>query len=402
MKRLLSSILLILLCCAMVLGGVSTVSAEEETILGDEAIIDHLTDAEDVNWYSFTLTEKGMAVIAIQSLQENWNGYKYNWHAAVYASDKTTLIKEMGVEGYTYTTVLATGALEAGTYYLRIGAVQSSNPLMAGFTDKNYSITTTIAYASMKNEGPAGKTKTVSKAGEIICAIDGEIFVKCNDGKAVAGLYRNKKGAFVPMLVSKEEAAVSYVVMSTGAVVEGWSTPTKEGYYYSQADSIEDYSAERGFYQTDDLPLYFSDTQSCACEDVADDILKQQAIEKSGGEFRYFIQTHGKTVLIVLAVIAGLALFVVVCNFANGTWGGSSSGSSCSSGGSSSGGSSYGGSSSSDDLTWQEIDDMRIAQEMAERLRNPNYDPESFSSIKDPESFSSIPDTESFGPPCDY
>ena len=393
MKRLLSYFLLTLLCCTLLTTGLTATAAEGDTVLGDEAIVDNLTDAEDVNWYSFTLTEKGMAVIAIQSLQERWNGYKYNWHASVYAADKTTLIKEVGVEGYTYTTLLATGTLEAGDYYLRIGAVKSSNPLMAGFTDKNYSVTTTIAYTSTKNEGPAGQTKTVSKAGEIICAIDGEIFVKRNGGEAVAGLYRNKKGAIVPMLVSKEEAAVSYIVMSTGAVVDGWSVPTKEGYYYSYGDSIETYSEERGFYQTDDLPLYFTDTQSQACADVADAILEQQQVEKAGGKGHRFFQKHGKTLLIVLGVIAALVLYVIFWNRASGGSASGGSSSSSSSSYSSSSGGSYGGSSTIHNPTWQDIDDMQTAQAIAERLRDPNYDPESFSSI---------PDTESFGPPCDY
>ena len=195
------------------------------------------------------------------------------------------------------------------------------------------------------------------------------------------------------MLVSKEEAAVSYVVMSTGAVVDGWSVPTKEGYYYSQADSIENYSAERGFYQTDDLPLYFTGTQSQACADVADAILEQQKVEKAGGQGARFFQKHGKTLLIVLGVIAALVLYVIFWNRASGgsTSGGSSSSSSSSYSGSSGG--SYSGSSTIHNPTWQDIDDMQTAQAIAERLRDPNYDPESFSSI---------PDTESFGPPCDY
>ena len=395
MKRLLSYFLLTLLCCALLTTGLTATAAEGDTVLGDEAIVDNLTDAEDVNWYSFTLTEKGMAVISIQSLQEHWNGYKYNWHASVYAADKTTLIKEVGVEGYTYTTRLATGMLEAGDYYLRIGAVSSANPLMAGFTDKNYSVTATIAYASMKNEDPAGLTKTVSKAGDIICAIDGEVFVKCNDGEAVAGLYRNKKGAIVPVLVSKEEAAVSYMVMSTGAVVDGWSVPTKEGYYYSYGDSIEPYV--EGYQRTDKLPLYFTDTQTQACVDVANAILEQQQVEKAGGKGHRFFQKHGKTLLIVLGVIAALVLYVIFWNRASGgtstTRSSSSSSYSGSSGGSSYSGGSYSGSSTIHNPTWQDIDDMQTANKIAENLRNPNYDPESFSSVSD---------TESFGPPCDY
>lgn len=395
MKRLLAHVLLILLCGSLLTTSLPAAAAEDDIVLGDQAIVDHLTDAADVNWYSFTLTEKGMAIIAIQSLQEHWNGYKYNWHAAVYAADKTTLIKEVGVEGYTYTTRLATGTLEAGDYYLRIGAVKSSNPLMAGFTDKNYSITTTIAYTSMKNEGPVGQTKTVSKAGDIICAIDGEVFVKCNDGEAVAGLYRNKKGAVVPVLVSKEEAAVSYMVMSTGAVANGWSVPTKEGYYYSYGDSIEPYV--EGYQRTDKLPLYFTDTQSQACADVANAILEQQQVEKAGGKGNRFFQKHGKTLLIVLGVIVALVLYVIFWNRASGgtstTRSSSSSSYSGSSGGSSYSGGSYSGSSTIHNPTWQDIDDMQTANKIAENLRNPNYDPESFSSVSD---------TESFGPPCDY
>ena len=377
MKRLLAHILLALLCCSLLTGGLTAVAADDSTPLSGEAVVDHLTDAGDVHWYSFTLTEKGMAVIAIQSLQEHWNGYTYNWHAAVYASDKTTLIKETGVEGYNYTTRLATGTLEAGEYYLRIGAVSSANPLMAGFTDKDYAVSATITYASTKNEGPVGKTKTVSKAGEIICAIDGEVFVKCNDGEAVAGLYRNKKGAVVPFLVSKDEAAVSYMVMSTGAVVDGWSTPTKEDYFYSYADSIDTYV--EGYQSTTDLPLYFTDTQTQACADVANDILEQQAAEKAGKTS--FFQKHGKTLLIALAVVVGLVLYVVFCNHASGTYTARSSSSSSSDDfSSSSGGTSY----AIDNPTWRDIDDMQIANKIADNLSDPNYDP------------------DSFGPPCDY
>lgn len=374
MKKRFSHLLAPLLCCVLLIGGL-TVSAAKETPIGDEGVTDHLTDVDDVNWYKITLTEKGMAVIAIQSLQEHWNGYKYNWHASVYAADKKTLIKETGVEGYNYTTLLATGELEAGDYYLRIGTVSSSNPLMAGFTDEDYRVSATIAYASVQNEGSIGQTKTVSKAGEVICAIDGEIFVKLNDGEALVGLYRNPKGTIVPMLVSKEQAATSYMVMSTGVVAEGWSTPTKEGYYYSQADSIEAYTEEYRW-GTDDLPLFFTGAQGQACADVADAILKQQAIERAGGKVPYFFKTHGKTLLIALAVVAGLVLWTWIKNLVGG--------------GSSDGGGSY--SSAADNSTWQEIEDMRIAKQISENLKTPGYDPESFGSVAD---------TESFGPPAE-
>lgn len=372
MRKWFFHLLATLLCCVLLVGGL-TVSAAE-TPIGDEGVTDHLTDVDDVNWYQITLTEKGMAVIAIQSLQENWNGYTYNWHAAVYAADKKTLIKETGVRGYNYTTLLATGELEAGDYYLRVGTVSASNPLMAGFTDKDYRVTATIAYASLQIEGSVEQTKTVSKAGEVICAIDGEIFVKLNDGEALVGLYRNPKGAIVPMLVSKEQTAASYMVMSTGVVAEGWSTPTDEGYYYSQADSIEAYSEEYRWV-TDDLPLFFTDTQSQACADVADAILKQQAIELAGGKVPYFFKTHGKTLLIALAVVAGLVLWTRLKNLVGG--------------GSSDDGGSYSGGGGS---TWQELEDMRIAKQISNNLKTPGYDPESFGSVAD---------TESFGPPAE-
>ena len=127
--------------------------------------------------------------------------------------------------------------------------------------------------------------------------------------------------------------------------------------------------------------------------DVADAILEQQKVEKAGGQGARFFQKHGKTLLIVLGVIAALVLYVIFWNRASGgsTSGGSSSSSASSYSGSSGG--SYSGSSTIHNPTWQDIDDMQTAQAIAERLRDPNYDPESFSSI---------PDTESFGPPCDY
>ena len=291
-----------------------------------------------------------------------------------------TVIAEAGVEGYNYTTWLATGKLAAGDYFLRIGPVASSNPLMAGFTDKDYSVSAIIAATAVQNDGYAGKTKIVSKAGEIICAVDGEVFVKRTDGEALAGLYRNKKGAIVPCLVSKDEAAVSYLVMSTGMVVDGWTTPTDEDYYYSYGDSIECYV--EGYQSNTELPLYFTDVQSQACADTADAILEQQAVEKAGGKTKRFFQKHGKTLWIALAVVAGLVLWTVFWNYAGG---GSSTSSTTSR-------SSGGSSSAADNPTWRDIDDMQTANNIAANLRDPNYDPESFSSVSD---------TESFGPPCE-
>ncbi len=289
---------------------------ESAPVLVDtQRITDNLSSPEEIKQYPVTVTEKGDLLITVEGLQESWDGYTYHWHATVFAEDKTTVIAKESVRGYCgiegYATSLSLPDTEAGTYYLQMTSVAYENPLMATFTHASYQISITPFYHSVPESPVSDKIKTVSKAGEVICKIGDTVFVKANDGEAIAAVCHTSSGQMVPVLVSAEQEAVSYFSSEDGEIRgSNGSTTYVEGtdYYATYVGRTSSNYSKKG------APLYY------ATYGDVEDILKQREKETLGW-WEYFWKYYK-----VWVFVGGGAIVVVVfCFILRGGSGGGSS-----------------------------------------------------------------------------
>ncbi len=369
--------------------------------LDSQQVEDHLEVPEQVNWYSFALPEAGGALLMIQSLQENWNGYTYSWNVTVYAADKETVLGQAQVRGAWHMTPLSIDGLEAGTYYVAISTAASmTNPLMSGFADDPYRLTLTKLIPSAIPAREAGSVATLTKAGEIICAIDGTYFVKLHDGEAKAALRENTYNAIVPVLVGESKESVQYVVSGSGQVA-GSETHTAEQdsviYYYTTGEGIGKYTDKT--FEINALPLYYTYAKSYEGKNLVYDVIRQAQPKKPSDS-----ANGGSNGIALIALSIAVVLIVVICIVVkkvrkNRPALSYSSGSGSLSGGGSSGHSgSYSGTSvSADEKAKRDFEDMTLIKQVNERLNTPGYDPESFGNT-DIESFPT--DVDSY-PPSD-
>ncbi len=374
---------------------------ETVTPLDSQQVEDHLAVPQQVNWYSFSLPEAGSALLMIQSLQENWNGYTYSWNATVYAADRKTVLEQAQVRGAWYMTPLSVDGLDAGTYYVAISTVASmTNPLMSGFADDPYRLTLTKLIPSAIPAREAGGVATLTQAGEIICAIDSTYFVKINNGEAKAALRENTYNAIVPVLVGESKEAVQYVV-SGSCQVAGSETHTAEQdgviYYYTTGEGIGKYTDKT--FEINALPLYYTYAKSYEGKNLVYDVIRQAQPKKPSDS-----ANGGSNGIELIALGIAVVLIVVICIVVkkvreNRPAHSYSFGSSSSSGGESSeySGSYSGSSVSADEKAKRDFEDMTLIKQMNDRLNTPGYDPESFSTT-DIESFPT--DVDSF-PPSD-
>lgn len=224
----------------------------------------------------------------------------------------------------------------------------------------------TVVFAWQVTIGSQGPVIEVSKADEVICELDGNKFIKLTDGAAYAGLYRNEKGAIVPMLISEDKEAVQYVETATGKTVYAnfytYEVGDKE-YYFSDGDYVEKYV--EGWQSKDDLPVYYTDTQHYTCSDVAKDIIKNRAAENNGGWLLHIIKSYWYWPIVIAAVVF---LFIKTKPYF----------SSYSSDDDYSYGSSGGMSSTNINRTLDEIDEMKTMKHITDTINSPGYDSESF------------------------
>ena len=220
----------------------------------------------------------------------------------------------------------------------------------------------TVVFAWQVTIGSEGPVIEVSKAGEVICEIDGAKFVKLNDGVATVGLYHNENGALVPLLISEDEAAVSYKEVSTGKTVGAMPYTKKIGnkkYYYSDPSRIERYV--EGWQSSSDLPIYYTDSN-----EPIKDILSSKRAATDGGWLSHIIKNYWYWPL----VVAGVVFLIIKVK-------------PLISSGSSDDDYSYGGSSSgmsSADIkrTLDDIEETRIMNNITKNINTPGYDPDSF------------------------
>lgn len=225
----------------------------------------------------------------------------------------------------------------------------------------------TFVFAWQVTIGSEGPVIELSKAGEVICEIEGNKFVKLNDGVATVALYRNEKGAIVPLLISEDEEAVSYKEVSTGKTVGAMSYTKKLGdkkYYFSDPSRIERYV--EGWQQSKDLPIYYTDSN-----EPIKDILSSKRAATDGGWLSHIIKNYWYWPIVIAIVIF---LIIKVKPYI-------SSGSSHDE--YSYGGSSSGMSSADIERTLDDIEETRIMNNITKNINTPGYDPDSFGPSSD-------------------
>ena len=280
-----------------------------------QQITDNLSNPEEIKQYPVTVAEKGDLMITLAGLQERWDGYTYHWHATLFAEDKTTVITKESVRGYCgiegYATTLSLPDMEAGTYYLQMTSVAYQNPLMATFTDASYQISITPFYHSVPESPASDKLKTVSKAGEVICKIEDTVYVKLNDGEALAAVCYTSSGKIVPVLVSENREAVAYYCSKDGKTYQSNGSTT----YVEDADYYATYVGQTSSrYSGDETPLYY------AAHGDVEDILMQRDWEILGW-WEYFWKYYDVWVYIGGAVLV-ILVFCFICRGGSGGGGG--------------------------------------------------------------------------------
>ena len=383
MKRFVFALLVLISVITFLLGANSFVLSAEENDdsfaavpIPQEGLEDNIATADDVKWYSFTVEKDAEVLLCIKSLQKNWTGYTYYWYAAVYASDRETLLAKDAVRGAYYTTYIELNELTAGTYYLKITSVAHNNPLMAGFTDEKYQLTANVFYHDTVVSYDKKGVQTMSGKGQLICKFGNKFFIKLNEGEAYVALYRNQNNNIVPILISEDKEAVAYMI-SDGTVAEA-ETFRKyykgTEYYCAGADYVEDIPDPDANH-----PIFATTRYQNTAVGVFDEVMEQLEVEAAGGEFKYFLKNYWGWLLFFGGVILIIVCVVVKEKISERNYKKSSHSISYSG--------NYGGESyktpTEQDL--RDMEDMEIAKGISERINTPGYDPEAPG--PDPESF---------------
>ena len=218
-------------------------SGETPYVIGTEVFSDRLISQDQVRWYAFEMAEPGDAILTVTGLQDHWDGYAYHWRCAIYETDRTSVITEASVRGYSKTegpSILSAPGLPVGTYYVQMTSTSSGNPLMTTFTTDPYEMQLIRYYPAAADFSGYSQIKVFRTAGEVLWASGGTAFLKLYDGECYGALMKNQDGAIVPVLIGADEASVAYVVSSTGARVTagaGWHYEPLGGdpWYYSES-----------------------------------------------------------------------------------------------------------------------------------------------------------------------
>ena len=261
----------------------------EDAGTAEDTFTDHLDSKDEVKWYEFTMAENGDVVIYIRGLQDHWDGYAYHWRCKVYGADRETLITYADVRGYsasTGPTVLSVPDLEAGTYYIQMGGVSYTNPLMTTFTTAPYEISFIRFYHSALAVYDGSGIQTFQKAGTVLWSFDGTKFLKLNDGECLGVLVSSRFGAVVPLLVSTDKEAVEYVISGTGKkVTAGGSWYDEESgidYFYSDSWDVGSYTDES--IEIASLPIPYVNSSSSKAKDAVKWVVNQKEAELKRAE----------------------------------------------------------------------------------------------------------------------
>lgn len=191
-------------------------SAKKAMPLAEAGVVDALNKDTAERWYAVDITVAGDAVLIFDSSAYTYCAYC--WECTFIDQDKTTELSTLDVGARR--DYLSITNLQVGTYYLRVRKVQKEDPpgvaLRYGFCDGQYTLRL-VTCATPVAVDPA--THTVSKAGDLLCVVDGHLFLKAYDGEAVAGAYITKEGEAGPLLLSRKGMeCVAYFSSATNTI----------------------------------------------------------------------------------------------------------------------------------------------------------------------------------------
>lgn len=334
--------------------------------ISEENLEDNLEQRGDTNWYRFEMTEKGDAVILFRAKMKGASGYTYNWKATVYSSDMEPIEEDRKLKSFKYLTVINLKALEAGEYYVHI---EETN-----FDKDPYDIAVVRCYYSKPVTFEHDGVQIFSETNQIIGQIDGTYFIKVGEGTAYGVFHNNKEGALLPLLISEDKNAVSFVVSTTEQVSEASSGSYNiryngTTYHYSRANWMDKYSDNNS---PTNAPYHHVSGISISAE--GERFMKHvfnQLEKQEKGMFMYIVSNYWYWPLIIAAVIGGIIVF----RFLTG-------------GLSSSSDDEYSGGSSTytldpDSVTYKYGSDMDTINRINDKINSPGYDMAGFDNDRD-------------------
>lgn len=220
-------------------------SAAKAMPLTEAGVTDALNKETAQRWYTVEITEPGDAVVTFYN-ERIINQRDISWECTLFGQDKTTVLATLDVgDGCSF---MAANDLTEGTYYLRVQtaekAADSDSTDSYGYCKGEYTLNI-VTCATPVAIDPADYT--VDKAGDLLCVVDGHLFIKAADGEAVAGAYVNEDGQAGPLLLCQMQGdAVDYFSSATGKLYT-WSRSNyvhfdgeSNGYYTSSKYGLVD------------------------------------------------------------------------------------------------------------------------------------------------------------------
>lgn len=225
---------------APVLSDGKNTSAKKAMPLTEAGVTDALNKDTAERWYTVDITVAGDAVLIFDSSAYTYCAFC--WECTFIDQDKTTELSTLDTG--TRRDYLSATDLQVGTYYLRVRKVQKEDPpgvaLRYGFCDGQYTLRV-VTCATPVAVDPA--THTADTSGDLLCVVDGTLFLKAYDGEAVVGAYITEKGQAGPLLLTpKEHERVAYFSSATNAIHK---TDRSTYVQYGGGLSSEHYTASR-------------------------------------------------------------------------------------------------------------------------------------------------------------
>lgn len=356
---------------------------------------DALEQVDTVRWYQFTLENTSDAVVRFSTEMEGREYFPY-WHITVYraSNDQYVTGDGVGCGPVRYNDILLAN-LEPGTYYVRVmsrtkGSLGSPSDC---YSDSPYTIQV-ITEGYRHPTGDAQRTK-VTKAGEIIAVIGGNIYIKRNDGEAyvaccVTGSGSDTESGIV-LLADNANAVEYYTPYITDMLWYidklSWNGTT---YYYPSniRDGYDGAGADPTLYQC-------RGGETISVEAAVNDLIRfhfgscpedlQKAEEQAEKE------ESDKVTAIVSIVIGAVVVLIVVVVIIGKIRESNAFSTTSSTGGYSSGGYSTSGSTTRmpTEQEWREVDDMRIIQQINRNINTPGYEADGPAVGPGPEDFPS-------------